>query len=54
MHWYRCEWCDDVIHHDDDMVVTEDKLTYHRECWIDQDYEYRHEQYIKHAPDNMG
>ena len=51
----HCRWCDEPV--DDsgsDFEQDEDAYLYHKDCWIEMQYEQRLNQYMKHAPDNMG
>lgn len=55
----ECGYCNSWIHCDIDMHIDDvdpdlDIGYYHTWCWEAIEDEYRHEQYTKHAPDNMG
>ena len=51
MYWHRCDYCDETIHHDEDMKTTEDGMHYHKWCWEEVEHESRQEQFYKYAAD---
>lgn len=51
----QCRWCEKEFDLDDLFpAVDENKYLYHHKCFLEMEYEKRQEQFMKHAPDNMG
>lgn len=49
----RCKWCEDPIESHEETQRCEHGDLYHQDCHYDMLCEYRQEQFMKHAPDNM-